>query len=467
MRSLFIACFTIVFIHIAATGSFAQGKTPAYDRETPVVRVYAKTHKAVVSISGQKTVTRSAWPQFDWPDMFDMRGPQVEQQVRVLGSGFVVHEDGYIVTNAHVVADVSQLKVVFSDGREFPAQIVSEDSGKDLAVLSLKNVTDLPFIEIGRSSDLMIGETVICIGNPLGYASTVTSGVVSAVGRDLQVSDDVWMRGLIQTDASINPGNSGGPLLNVNGELIGVNTAIRADAQNIGFAIPVDTLVENLSQMLVPEKLRRVRLGLTVGRTKTEGSQTGLVVDAVTKGSPAEQKGLAAGDLILQMDDQSVQNPIDFYIRMMHKEIDDPIRLTYARPSDPKSAKRTVELKLVSRPLPDGQLLARQMLQLQIQPMTADVARRFNFAGAYPILIVTDLESGGVAARAGVRSGDLILQVNNIAVRDVTEFSRVMEKVSQGDKVYLKILRIALGPMGQVERRYLVAIEAKASGGSI
>jgi serine protease Do len=467
MRSLFTACFTVVFIHCAAAGAFAQGKTPAYDRETPVVRVYAKTHKAVVSISGQKTVTRSAWPQFDWPDMFGTRGPQVEQQVRVLGSGFVVHPDGYVVTNAHVVADVSQLRVVFSDGREFSGQIVSEDTGKDLAVLSLKNVTDLPFIELGRSSDLMIGETVVAIGNALGYASTVTSGVVSAVGRDLQVSEEVWMRGLIQTDASINPGNSGGPLLNINGELIGVNTAIRADAQNIGFAIPVDTLVENLSQMLVPEKLRRVSLGLTVGRTKTEGSQTGLVVDAVTKDSPADRKGLAAGDLILQMDNQAVQNPIDFYIRMMHKEVDDPIRLTYVRPSDPRTARRTAELKLVSRPLPDGKQLARRILQMQIQPLTADVAKRFNFAGAYPILIVTDLESDGAAARAGLRTGDLILQVNNIAVRDVTEFSRIMEKVSQGDKVHLRILRIAMGPFGQVERQYLVAVDAQASGGSI
>ncbi len=467
MRSIVSACLTIVSIHIAAAGALAQAKAPAYDRETPVVRVYAKTHKAVVSIFGQKTVTRSAWPEFDLPEMFGMRGPQVERQVRVLGSGFVVHEDGYVVTNAHVVADVSQLKVVFSDGREFPAQIVSADAGKDLAVLALKNVTDLPYIEIGRSSDLMIGETVVAIGNPLGYASTVTSGVVSAVGRDLQVSDDVWMRGLIQTDASINPGNSGGPLLNINGELIGVNTAIRADAQNIGFAIPVDTLVENLSQMLVPEKLRRVRLGLTVGRTKTEGAQTGLVVDAIMKGSPAGEKGLAAGDLILQMDDQPVQSPIDFYIRMMHKEVDDPIRLTYVRPSDPKKAGRTVELKLVSRPLPDGKKLALEMLQVQLQPLTADVARRFHFAAAYPILIVTDLPSDGVAARAGLRSGDLILQVNNVTVRDVTEFARVMEKVAQGDRVHLRVLRIAMGPFGQVERQYLIAVDAQASGGSI
>ncbi len=463
MRSIVSACLTLVVINCSAPRSLAQSKAPVYDRETPVVRVYAKTHAAVVSISGQKTVTRSIWPQFDLPDFFDMHGPQVEQQVRVLGSGFVVHEDGYIVTNAHVVADVDQVKVTFSDGREFPARVISEDTSKDLALLSLKDVTALPYIELGRSSDLLIGETVVAIGNPYGYASTVTSGVVSAVGRDLQVSEGFWMRGLIQTDASINPGNSGGPLLNINGELIGINTAIRADAQNIGFAIPVDTLVENLSQMLMPEKLRRVRLGLTVHRMKTEGTQTGLLVDAVTKSSPAEQKGLAAGDLILQMDNQPVKNAIDFYIKMMHKEVDDPIRLTYIRPSDAKQARRAVDLKLVSRPLPDGRELARQFFQVQVDKLTADIAKRFNFASAYPILIITAVDSGGVAARAGIRSGDLIVQVNNVTVRDATEFSREMEKVSPGDRVNFVLLRVTMGPFGQVDRRLQVTLEARAA----
>ena len=466
MRTRIITCLVIVVATVSVAGAPASAKAQPYDRVTPVVRVYEKTHKAVVNISGQKTVTQSVWPQFDWPD-FGLRGPQYQQQVHVLGSGFVVHEDGYIVTNAHVVADVSQLKVVFSDGQEFPAQVVSEDTNKDLAVLSLKNVTSLPYVEFGRSNDLMIGETVVAIGNPYGYSNTVTSGVVSAVGRDLQVSEGFWLRGLIQTDASINPGNSGGPLLNINGELIGINTAIRADAQGIGFAIPVDTLVQNLGQMLMPEKLRRVRLGLTVGRMKTEGSQTGLVVDAVGKGSPAEQKGLAAGDLILQVDNHPVQNVIDFYVKMMHKEVEEPIRLTYIRPSDPKAAKRTVELKLLPRPLPDGQALARQLFQMQVQPMTADVARRFNFAGAYPILIVTSVESGGVAARGGVRSGDLILQVNNATVRDVPDFSREMENVSQGDKVDFVILRILSSTYGQIDRQVMITLEAKTSAGAI
>ena len=463
MRSRIVTYLTVVLITAAITDPLARSQTTTFNRETPVVRVYAKTHKAVVNVSGQKTVTRSLRLQFAWPDMFDLRGPQFERQVSVLGSGFVVHEDGFIVTNAHVVADVSQLKVVFSDGREFQAQIVSEDASKDLAVLSLKNVTGLPFIELGRSSDLMIGETVVAIGNSLGYSNTVTSGVVSAVGRDLQVTQGYWLRGLIQTDASINPGNSGGPLLNINGELIGINTAIRPDAQNIGFAIPVDTLVENLSQMLMPEKLRRVRLGLTMGRMKTEGSLTGLSVDTVSKGSPAEQKGLKAGDLILQVDDSPVRSVIDFYVKMMHKEVGEPIRLTYVRPGDPKSVNHVVELTMLSRPLPDGRLLARQYFQMQVQPMTTDVARRFNFESAYPILVVTDVESGGAADQAGLHNGDLILQVGDVTVRDLTEFSREMEKVSQGDKVNFGILRITLGVFGQVDRQIIVTVEARMS----
>jgi len=213
-----------------------------FNRQTPIVKVYKKTHKAVVNIAGERTVSTSILPGFDWPDMFDLWGPRFQRQVKVLGSGVVVHEDGYIITNAHVVKGAEKIMVLFSDGSEFPAEIKTSDENKDLAVLTIKTEDKLPFIHLGRSDDLMIGETVIAIGNPYGYSNTVTSGVISAVGRDIEVSEGFWLRGLIQTDAPINPGNSGGPLLNINGQLIGINTAIRAEAENIGFAIPVDTL---------------------------------------------------------------------------------------------------------------------------------------------------------------------------------------------------------------------------------
>ena len=277
----------------------------------------------------------------------------------VLGSGFVVHEDGFIVTNAHVVENVKRIKVVFSDGREFQARVISTDASKDLAVLRIDAGGKLPFVELGRSDDLMIGETVIAIGNPYGYSNTVTSGVVSAVGRDIQVSEGFWLRGLIQTDAPINPGNSGGPLLNVNGQLIGITTAIRAEAQNIGFAIPVDMLADNVGQMLMPEKLRRVRLGLTIGRMTTAGPFRGLVVSSVSKGSPADDKKLATGDLILEIDGHKPHSIVDFYIRMIDKEVGQPIRLSYVRPSEKNPKSRVVELAMLPRPVPDGRALAK------------------------------------------------------------------------------------------------------------
>jgi serine protease Do len=384
-----------------------------------------------------------------------------ERQVAVLGSGFVLHEDGFIVTNAHVTEGVGRLKAVFSDGREFQARIVSADASKDLAVLAVEADGKLPAIELGHSDDLMIGETVIAIGNPYGYSNTVTSGIISAVGRDIQVTEGYWLRGLIQTDASINPGNSGGPLLNINGQLIGITTAIRAEAQNIGFAIPVDMLLDNLSQMLMPEKLRRVRLGLSVGHMTTVGAFSGLTVESVAKDSPAEEEGLAAGDLILEVDGRQIRNVIDFHILMMNKDVGEPMRLTWVRPRETRPRRRTTELALLPRPVPDGRLLAQECFQAEISELTTAVARRFNFAGAYPILIVTAVDAGGGAARAGLQPGDLILQLNGTTVRDLKEFSLEMEKISAGQTVELQVLRITTGLFGQMEKRLLIRLEAR------
>lgn len=451
----------LALIPLAVTASLRGDEAGRFPRETPVVRVYRAAHEAVVNISGEQTVSQRMWPQFQRPGMPDFWGPRFERQVPVLGSGFVVHEDGFIVTNAHVVEAVNRIKVVFSDGREFQARPISADTSKDLAVLAIQTDHKLPFIELGRSSDLMIGETVIAIGNPYGYSNTVTSGVVSAVGRDIRVSEGYWLRGLIQTDAPINPGNSGGPLLNVNAQLIGINTAIRAEAQNIGFAIPVDTLVDNLSHMLMPESLRRVRLGLTIGRMQTAGQFRGLVVDAVSKGSPADDKGIAPGDLILEIDGRQPHGVIDFYVGMIDKDVGEPIRLTAIRPNDANPKPRSVELAMLPRPIPDGRRLAGEYFQMDLSELTAAVARRFNFESAYPILIITDVDAGGAAARAGIEPGDLILQINNATVRNLTEFSLEMEKVAAGDVVELRILRIAIGLFGQMERRFLIRMEAR------
>jgi serine protease Do len=447
---------------IGFAGAVSAGEESTYDRRTPVVKVYEQAHEAVVNIAGERLVSSSVWPGYEWPDVFDFWGPRYKRQVAVLGSGMVVHEDGYVITNAHVIKGSEKIKVVFSDGSEYQAQVISGDESKDLAVLKIQVDKKLPFIRLGRSNDLMIGETVVAIGNPYGYANTVTSGVVSAVGRDIQVAEGFWLRGLIQTDAPINPGNSGGPLLNINAELIGVNTAVRAEAENIGFAIPVDALVDNLSHMLMPEKLRRVRLGLVMGRMKKTGGFSGLLVDSVGKKSPADQQGISAGDLVLEIDGRKLTSVIDFYIKMMDKEIGEPIEVTYVKAAAAPLRTQTVKLTMQPRPLPDGRKLVSEFFQMEVSELTDRVARKFGFQSAYPILIVTGVERGGIADKTGLVAGDLILQINNATVRNVRELSLEMEKINEGDAVEIKIMRISVGVFGQVQQRYTARLTAQS-----
>jgi serine protease Do len=449
---------------IGLPGSVPARDAPTFDRQTPIVKVYQDTHEAVVNIAGERLMSTSASSGFAWPDMFDFWGPRFQRQVAVLGSGMVVHEDGYIITNAHVIKGAEKIKVVFSDGSEFSAKIISADESKDLAVLTIPTDKKLPLVRLGQSHDLMIGETVIAIGNPYGFANTVTSGVVSAVGRDIQVTEGSWLRGLIQTDAPINPGNSGGPLLNINGELIGVNTAIRAEAQNIGFAIPVDALADNLRQMLMPEKLRRVRLGLAVGRMKEVGGFAGLVVESVSKESPADKKGISAGDLILEIDGHELTSVIDFYVRMIGKEIGEPIEIKYVKPTATRLRSRTVELTMLARPWPDGRILVNKFFQMEVSELTDQVARKFDFDSAYPILIVTAVGPGGVAGQVRLEPGDLILEINNATVRNLRELSEEMEKVNEGDMVNIRIVRIRLGGFGRhYPRRYIARLKAQSA----
>ena len=463
MRATDLRLVTIAQLFIVGfSGAISVSEEPVFDRRTPVVKVYEQAHEAVVNIAGERLVSSSIWPGYEWPDMFDFWGPRYQRQVAVLGSGMVVHEDGYVITNAHVIKGSEKIKVVFSDGSEYMAEVISDDESRDLAVLKIPVNKKLPFIRLGRSNDLMIGETVIAIGNPYGYANTVTSGVVSAVGRDIQVAEGFWLRGLIQTDAPINPGNSGGPLLNINSELIGVNTAVRAEAENIGFAIPVDTLVDNLSHMLMPEKLRRVRLGLVVGGMKKTGQFSGLVVESVNKASPADQEGISAGDLVLEIDGRKLTSVIDFYVKMMGKEVGEPIEVTYVKPSAVPLKSRTVKLTMQPRPLPDGRQLVSEFFQMEVSELTNQVARKFGFQGAYPILIVTAVERGGIAEKAGLAAGDLILQINDATVRNVKELSLEMEKINEGDAIDIKIMRISVGIFGQVQQRYTARLTAQS-----
>ncbi len=417
-------------------------------RRTPVVEVFENSKDAVVNIATTKVVeVRESLSPFD--DLFDFGlfpSRTRRFQATSVGSGFVIHPAGYICTNAHVVARTAEQKVIFSDEQAYDAQIVAIDHDRDVAILKIEPQHPLKPLPLGTSGDLMIGETVIAIGNPLGYQHTVTSGVVSAVNRDLDVPDprggqSAVFEGLIQTDASINPGNSGGPLLNVLGELIGVNTAIRADAQNIGFAIPVDRLREVLPRMLDVERRYRLIIGLKVG-----GAERCLVRE-VAPGSPAEGAGLQPGDVITRIGDTPIENDIDYHIALVTRRAGETLVIHFEREGRPREA----QFRIGQRPQPDGVKLLSQRFGLEAQPLTERQARRVGIATPRG-LIVTGVERRSPAGDAGLQVNDIILQVERYQPSTMEEVGELLEEVKTGDAVTFRILRIrSLGVVSSLE----------------
>ena len=239
-------------------------------RRTLVVDVVDRTKDAVVYISTTSLVHRTLRP-IRRSVLPAVRHPQLrKEKVTSLGSGFIVHPDGYVITNHHVVDRARQITVELLDGRKLPADLISSDPEADLAVLKIHSDKPLPTLELGDSSDLMIGEPAIAVGNPLGYSHSVSTGIVSALHRDLKdEGGEVQLADLIQTDAAINPGNSGGPLLNAYGQVIGINTAIRGDAQNIGFAIAVNRLRDMIPELMDPAQVNKLAMGLKLTEVRT------------------------------------------------------------------------------------------------------------------------------------------------------------------------------------------------------
>lgn len=397
-------------------------------RRTPIVEVFEMTRDAVVSIQTTETVrVRSADP-FDsfLSEMFDLKTTR-----QSIGSGFVIHENGYIVTNAHVIRNMLDCKIVFADKSEYEARVVSADPRNDLAVLKIEVTSPLLAIRLGRSDDLMVGETVVAIGNPMGYQHTVTTGVVSALGRELRFGKGVVYKNLIQTDASINPGNSGGPLLNINGELIGINTAIRGDAQNIGFAIPVDHLVEVLSELLSIED--RVWMGMVV-----EGLSSARVKEVTAEG-PAAAAGLAVGDVLTSMNGTPIRRAVDFYVAVQNKKVGDPLRLNYSRNGRTKLT--TLTLREPPKPAAKAGRLAWRKLGIRVVPLAPRASHKLRLLAGVGML-VTELDPQGPAARIGVERGDVLVQVGRYSPYTLDQLDQLLSRATSGDQVSLKLIRV-------------------------
>src|SRR6266849_3797017 len=320
----------------------ARGAESDPARRSLVVQAVEKSSPAVVNVSTEQIVEQRRSP-FPFPqDPFfeeffrDFVDPRPRRfKTTSLGSGVIVAADGTIMTNVHVIERASRIHVTLIDQREFDATLVGADADADIAVVRVKAGGDLLHIPFGSSADLMIGETVIAIGNPFGLSHTVTTGVVSAVGRSLHEEDRTYTD-FIQTDASINPGNSGGPLLDIKGELIGINTAIYGKAQGIGFAIPVDRARRVMKDLVSYGEVRRAWVGLVVQDLTPElaqhfGVRRGVVVAEVEPGSPAAAAGVARGDAITRVDGREVASRDEFEQRIGDHGEGDRVALTLRR----------------------------------------------------------------------------------------------------------------------------------------
>lgn len=364
-------------------------------RHTAIVKAVNGARESVVNIHGQKTLTAADDPAVR------VEGPR---RVNGMGTGIVIDERGYILTNCHVVDGVRKIEVTMADGTNVVAQLVSSDPASDLAVIKINMQQKLPVIIVGTSHDLMIGEEVIALGNAYGYEHTVTRGIVSALHRSVQVNDTQSYDDLIQTDASINPGNSGGPLLNIDGEMIAVNVAVRAGAQGIGFAIPVDKAMNVAAKLMSTERVEQKWHGVKL--SDMPGRRDGAVVMGIEADSPAAKSGLKPGDVVTAVANQPVNRAIDFERALLGREIGKELDVTVRRNN---SAVRT-SLELAALPSqqvsPGDECWELLGLKLQSIPAQQFKQQQSRYRGG---LNVTAVRPDGPAARQGIRRGDVLV----------------------------------------------------------
>jgi len=449
--------FTIIAVFAAASASaFAEERLDL--RRDAIVKAVEKAAPAVVNISTERVVQRGFFFGDDNPfndplfDEFTRRFSRPEIATS-LGSGGIFSPDGYIFTNAHVVNRASKIMVTFADGSQHSADLVNVDVASDLAVIKVSVGKPLPVLVFGRSDDLMVGEKAIAVGNPFGLSSSVTEGVISALHRDVVAEGRVLFKDILQTDALINPGNSGGPLLNIFGEVIGVTTAMRADAQGIGFAIPVDRARRSIGGLLDYRKGRRMSFGFDLEEKYVDSSPAvRLVVKSVDAAGPADKAGCKAGDVILAVNGRQVSGVVDFMVAILSYR-EGEVKLSCSRGS------RDVVLAVtpVTIPKPDPIKIARDLLGLGVQQMERALAPDVGVDIDKGILI-SDVRKDSPAAGAGVMRSDIILQVNDALTADLESFALALESAAGGNKVYLVILRrkgsrIYQGPVEITVRR--------------
>ena len=450
-------------------GKERKKEEPSLEKEVQVLKrtsrafaaVAKKAIPAVVFIQVEKTIaTRGYRGQRYYNDPFDYFGedfferffgrgrarPPMQYKQRGQGSGFIISKDGYILTNNHVVGDADKITVQMHDGRELSGKLIGADPKSEVAVIKV-DAEDLPSLELGDSSKLEIGEWVIAVGNPFGLTETLTVGVVSAKGRsNLKIAE---YEDFIQTDAAINPGNSGGPLLDIDGRVIGINTAIFSQSggyMGIGFAIPINMAKSVKNQFVTAGKVERGFLGVVLNRQEVDADMAksfgldragGVLIAELVKDSPAEAAGIQPGDIITKVNGEEVSDNDAFKDKVAVLEPGTKAGFTVFR----DGGEKTIEVTIGTFPKDKarvGSAEASAMLGIAVVDLTEEIARRFglNVEGG---VLVSEVADGSIAQRGDIRPGHMILSVNRVPVGTAAEYHTAMTRAVKGGRVLLRV----------------------------
>ena len=422
------------------------------------VEVAKKVQPAVVNITTEKTVTMRPWDRFGedffrgspFEDFFRgfgsprERGREYQHKQRSGGSGVIVDKEGYILTNNHVVEGVDKVKVTLNDGREFSATMKGQDTRTDLAVLNIK-AKDLPVANLGDSDKLEVGEWAIAIGSPFGLEHTVTVGVISAKGRS-GLGTGTY-EDFIQTDASINPGNSGGPLINIDGEVIGINAMIIQPGTGIGFAIPINMAKQILNDLIKHGKVVRPWLGISAQDLTAEmmehfkvKEKEGVLVAQVYPGTGAEKAGLSSGDIIRSVDDKPVKNVNELVKEIQKKKVGQTVRLAIIRDGKPTT------IEVTTTAMPEKAELAKEKeeggkMGARVQDLTPQLSARYRISGIKYGVVVTGVEDGSLADEIGLQEGDVILEINRKKIENTKDFERAIKDIDVEKGIVLLLHR--------------------------
>jgi serine protease Do len=425
----------VVALFLVATLTTA----PSAARRTPLVLAVERARPAVVNINAEEVV-RAFGADDPW-QLFFGRGRARDQVRTSLGSGFVFDERGFVLTNYHVVARGTRIQVSFDDGSDYTARVVGTDPGGDLAVLKIQKDRKFPAAPLGISSDLMLGEPTIAIGNPFGLNQSVSMGVISALHRPVHAEGRSYYD-FIQTDASINPGNSGGPLLNADGNVIGVCSAVLANGQGIGFAIPIDRALRVAKELQKSGALAEAWWGFDADSLDKEaaaalGAKTGALVTSVEDNSPASTAGLRRGDAIVRVEGSPVHDADELRFLLRDVPLGTRVLLAVVR------GKKEIEVGISASPLTaervQGVFEAR--IGLTVAELSAQEARSAGYDVSKPVLAVHEVSRNSVAARAGLRRGDLVLAVNSAEVDTMKDFQKALAQARKSGRAVLLVQR--------------------------